>query len=34
MVERGRFEVSSDGAVEAVSLADGESAPRFVRTGT
>jgi hypothetical protein len=34
MVERGRFEVSSDGTVEAVSFADGESATRFVRTGT
>ena len=35
MVERGgRFEVSSNGTVEAVSLADGVSATRFVRTGT
>ena len=34
MVERGRFEVSSDGTVEAVSFAEGESATRFVRTGT
>jgi hypothetical protein len=34
MVERGRFEVSSDGTVEAVSFADGESETRFRRTGT
>ena len=34
MVERGRFQVSSDGTVEAVSFADGESATRFGRTGT
>jgi hypothetical protein len=29
MVERGRFEVSSDGTVEAVSFGDGESATGF-----
>jgi hypothetical protein len=32
MVERGRFEVSSYGTVDAVSVADGESGTRFVRT--